>query len=37
VHFYDAGHFALESNVQEIAAEIRGFLARKVAVHAAVN
>jgi pimeloyl-ACP methyl ester carboxylesterase len=28
VHFYDAGHFALETNVVEIAAEIRRFLAR---------
>lgn len=28
VHFYDAGHFALETHVQPIAAEIRRFLAR---------
>ncbi len=30
VHFYDTGHFALETNVQEIAGEIRRFLARNV-------
>ena len=28
VHFFDAGHFALETHVQEIAAEIRRFLAK---------
>ncbi len=27
-HFYDAGHFALETHVDEIAAEIRAFLGR---------
>jgi pimeloyl-ACP methyl ester carboxylesterase len=28
VHFYDAGHFALETHAKEIGAEIRTFLAR---------
>jgi pimeloyl-ACP methyl ester carboxylesterase len=31
VHFYDTGHFALETHHQEIAAAIRGFLQRKLA------
>ena len=31
VHFYDTGHFALETHAQEIAATIRDFLTRKVA------
>jgi len=26
VHFYDTGHFALETHANEIAAEIKGFL-----------
>lgn len=30
VHFYDTGHFALETHVEEIAAEIRDFLNRKL-------
>jgi len=30
VHFYDTGHFALETHYQEIAQAIRDFLARKV-------
>jgi pimeloyl-ACP methyl ester carboxylesterase len=30
VHFYDAGHFALESRLDEIAPEIHGFLDRHV-------
>lgn len=30
VHFYDAGHFALETHVHEIAAEIRRFLSRNL-------
>lgn len=30
VHFYDAGHFALETHVHEIADEIRRFLARNL-------
>jgi pimeloyl-ACP methyl ester carboxylesterase len=30
VHFYDAGHFALETSGPEIGAEIRRFLARKL-------
>ncbi len=30
VHFYDAGHFALESHVHEIAGEIRRFLSRNL-------
>ncbi len=30
VHFYDTGHFALESHVQEIATAIRDFLGRTV-------
>lgn len=30
VHFYDAGHFALETHVYEIAAEIRRFLSRNL-------
>lgn len=32
VKFYDTGHFALETHAQEIAKEIRDFLARKLAV-----
>jgi pimeloyl-ACP methyl ester carboxylesterase len=31
VHFYDTGHFALETNGPEIAGEIRRFLARNLA------
>jgi pimeloyl-ACP methyl ester carboxylesterase len=31
VHFYDTGHFALETHVQEIASVIRDFLSRKLA------
>jgi pimeloyl-ACP methyl ester carboxylesterase len=30
VHFYDTGHFALETHAQEIATAIRGFLARQL-------
>jgi pimeloyl-ACP methyl ester carboxylesterase len=30
VHFYDTGHFALETHVQEIASAIRDFLSRKL-------
>lgn len=30
VHFYDTGHFALETHAQEIASAIRGFLARQL-------
>ena len=30
VHFYDTGHFALETHVQEIAGAIRDFLGRKL-------
>ncbi|MGH8472095.1 MAG: alpha/beta fold hydrolase, partial [Gammaproteobacteria bacterium] len=30
VHFYDAGHFALETHVHEIAGDIRRFLARNL-------
>jgi len=30
VHFYDTGHFALETHVPEIAAAIRDFLSRKL-------
>ena len=30
VHFYDTGHFALETHTQEIATAIRGFLARQL-------
>jgi pimeloyl-ACP methyl ester carboxylesterase len=30
VHFYDTGHFALETHAQEIASSIRDFLARKL-------
>jgi pimeloyl-ACP methyl ester carboxylesterase len=30
VHFYDTGHFALETHVQEIATAIRDFLGRKL-------
>ena len=30
VHFYDTGHFALETHAQDIAAAIRDFLGRKV-------
>jgi len=32
VHFYDTGHFALETHYQEIADTIRDFLSRNVAV-----
>ena len=34
VHFYDTGHFALETHYQEIAGAIRDFLGRKVATQA---
>jgi hypothetical protein len=27
IHFFDTGHFGLETHVREIAAAIRGFLA----------
>jgi hypothetical protein len=30
VHFYDAGHFALETHAQQIAGAIREFLGRKL-------
>lgn len=30
IHFYDTGHFALETHTQEIASAIRDFLARKL-------
>jgi pimeloyl-ACP methyl ester carboxylesterase len=32
VHFYNTGHFALETHVQEIADTIREFLGRKLTV-----
>ena len=32
VHFYDTGHFALETHHREIAATIKEFLARKLAI-----
>jgi pimeloyl-ACP methyl ester carboxylesterase len=35
VHFYDTGHFALETHAQEIAGAIREFLGRKLAAQAA--
>ncbi|MGH8656843.1 MAG: alpha/beta fold hydrolase [Gammaproteobacteria bacterium] len=35
VHFYDAGHFALETHVHAIAAEIRRFLSRALPPHKA--
>jgi pimeloyl-ACP methyl ester carboxylesterase len=35
VHFYDTGHFALETHYEEIAATIRDFLDRKVTVRSA--
>ena len=34
VHFYDTGHFALETHHQEIAAAIRDFLGRKLTIQA---
>jgi pimeloyl-ACP methyl ester carboxylesterase len=34
VHFYDTGHFALETHAQEIAEAIREFLGRKLIVRA---
>ncbi|MFZ0639680.1 MAG: alpha/beta hydrolase [Candidatus Acidiferrales bacterium] len=34
VHFYDTGHFALETHVTEIAATIRDFLGRKLGTRA---
>jgi pimeloyl-ACP methyl ester carboxylesterase len=34
VHFYDTGHFALETHHAEIVAAIRGFLDRKLGVRA---
>jgi pimeloyl-ACP methyl ester carboxylesterase len=34
VHFYDAGHFALETHAAEIASAIRDFLGRKLTSHA---
>ena len=30
VHFYDAGHFALETHAEQIAGTIRDFLSRKL-------
>jgi pimeloyl-ACP methyl ester carboxylesterase len=36
VHFYDAGHFALETHAQEIASAIRDFLGRKLTRQASV-
>ena len=36
VHFYDTGHFALETHAQEIAAAIREFLGRKLTAQANV-
>jgi len=36
VHFYDTGHFALETHHQEIAGAIRDFLGRKVVTQAQV-
>jgi pimeloyl-ACP methyl ester carboxylesterase len=37
VHFYDTGHFALETHVQEIASAIRDFLARKLTQQASAE
>jgi hypothetical protein len=34
VHFYETGHFALETHVAEIAAATRDFLARKLPARA---
>jgi len=34
VHFYDTGHFALETHHQEIAGTIRDFLDRKLITQA---
>ena len=34
VHFYDTGHFALETHAKEIAGAIRSFLARSLALRA---
>ena len=34
VHFYDTGHFALETHHQEIAGAIRDFLGRKLSLKA---
>ena len=34
VHFYDSGHFALETHASEIAAAIRDFLSRKLSAKA---
>ena len=34
VHFYDTGHFALETHGEEIAAAIRTFFARAVSAQA---
>jgi hypothetical protein len=36
VHFYNAGHFALETHAQEIASVIRDFLGRKLTHQASV-
>jgi pimeloyl-ACP methyl ester carboxylesterase len=36
VHFYDTGHFALETHYQEIASAIRGFLGRAISSPAQV-
>jgi pimeloyl-ACP methyl ester carboxylesterase len=36
VHFYETGHFALETHYQEIADAIRDFLSRNVKTHAKV-
>jgi len=35
VHFYDTGHFALETNTPEIATAIREFLSRTLSLKAA--
>jgi pimeloyl-ACP methyl ester carboxylesterase len=35
VHFYESGHFALETHAQEIATTIRGFLARNLSIKSA--
>ena len=35
--FYDTGHFALETHVEEIGAAIRDFLGRKMIQHAAAS
>jgi pimeloyl-ACP methyl ester carboxylesterase len=37
VHFYDTGHFALETHATEIASAIQGFLGRKLARQASAK